>query len=81
MDREISPTNVVADRIFSSSEEASDIIKLLSKAAVELNLSHVLVELGQAQSLGSHVPDPLEDVPEVTPVIRLNVRILYSYLT
>ncbi|OAX44242.1 DNA/RNA polymerase [Rhizopogon vinicolor AM-OR11-026] len=72
MDREISPTNVVADRVFSSSEEASDIIKLLSKAAVELNFPHVLAELGQAESLGSHVPDPLEDVPEVNPVTRLN---------
>lgn len=79
MDRNISPTNVVADRVFSSSEEASDIIKLFSKAAVELNLSHVLVELGQAQSLGSHVPDPLVDVPEVTPVIRLNVCIVFLF--
>lgn len=77
IEREISPTNVVADRIFSSSEEASDIIKLLSRAAVELNLSSVLAELGQAESLGSHVPDPLEDVPEVSPVTRLNVHVAF----
>jgi len=79
IEREIPVANVVADRIFSTSEEASDIIKLLSKAAVELNLPNVMRELGQAESLGSHVPDPLENVPEVSPVTRLNVHTLHSY--
>ncbi|KAG2148047.1 hypothetical protein DEU56DRAFT_869723 [Suillus clintonianus] len=71
IERDISPTAVVADRALASSEEASDIIKLLSKSAVDLNLPRVVAELGQAESLGSHVPDPLEGVPEVKPVTRL----------
>ncbi|KAG0702802.1 hypothetical protein DFH29DRAFT_982201 [Suillus ampliporus] len=65
IERDISPTLVVADHVLSSSEEASDIIKLLSKAAVELNLPRVLAELGQAESLGSHVPDPLTPSEEI----------------
>ncbi|KAG2159046.1 uncharacterized protein EDB93DRAFT_1076283 [Suillus bovinus] len=76
IERDISPTAVVADRVLASSEEASDIIKLLSKSAVDLNHPHILAELGQAEFLGSHVPDPLEGVPEVKPVLRLAVRIV-----
>jgi len=76
IERKISPA-VVAHRVLSSSEEASDIIKLLSKAAVELNSPRVLAELGQAESFGSHVPDPLEDVPDVKLVTRLTVHIAF----
>ncbi|KAG2742603.1 DNA/RNA polymerase [Suillus brevipes Sb2] len=76
IERGISPTAVVADRVLATSEEASDIIKLLSKSAVDLNHPRVLAELGQAESLGRHVPDPLEGVPEVKPVVRLAVQIL-----
>ncbi|KAG1790147.1 DNA/RNA polymerase, partial [Suillus variegatus] len=71
IERDISPTAVVADRVLASSEEASEIIKLLSKSAVDLNHPRILAELGQAEFLGSHVPDPLEGVPEVKPVLRL----------
>lgn len=71
IERGISPTAVVADRVLATSEEASDIIKLLSKSAVDLNHPRILAELGQAESLGRHVPDPLEGVPEVKPVVRL----------
>ncbi|KAG2151835.1 hypothetical protein BD769DRAFT_1623558 [Suillus cothurnatus] len=71
VERDISSTAVVADRVLASSEEASDIIKLLSKSAVALNHPRILAELGQAEFLGSHVPDPLEGVPEVKPVVRL----------
>ncbi|KAG1773841.1 hypothetical protein EDD22DRAFT_841721 [Suillus occidentalis] len=71
IERGISPTAVVADRVLTTSEEASDIIKLLSKSAVDLNHPRILAELGQAESLGCHVPDPLEGVPEVKPVTRL----------
>ncbi|KAG2119134.1 uncharacterized protein F5147DRAFT_565537 [Suillus discolor] len=76
IERDISPTAVVADRVLASSEEASEIIKLLSKSAVDLNHPRILAELGQAEFLGSHVPDPLEGVPEVKPVLRLAVQTL-----
>jgi DNA-directed RNA polymerase len=79
VERDISSTAVVADRVLASSEEASDIIKLLSKSAVALNHPRILAELGQAEFLGSHVPDPLEGVPEVKPVVRLAVRIAFFH--
>ena len=70
IDRKLSVSHVVADRVFSSSEEAAEIIKLLSKVAVNLNMSHVVAELGQAELAGTRFSDILDDVPEVSPVIR-----------
>jgi DNA-directed RNA polymerase, mitochondrial len=64
---------VVADRSIESSEEAEKLIQLLSKAAVTLNLSKVVTELGQAEALGSTAYDPLGDVPEVVPVTVVKV--------
>lgn len=72
-DRKLSFSHVVADRVFSSSEEAAQIIKVLSKAAVNLNMSHVAAELGQAEAVGTRFSDILDDVPEVTPVMRAKV--------
>lgn len=72
--RGIKMPDVVADRAFASSEEASDIIQVLSTAAVDLGMSNVIGELGQAKAMGSKSPDPLENVPEVTPVTRLKVN-------
>ncbi|EKM52814.1 uncharacterized protein PHACADRAFT_261459 [Phanerochaete carnosa HHB-10118-sp] len=69
-DRGISVTMVVSDPVFQDSEEAAAIIKLLSKAAVEMNLSKVVSELGAAEILGSQIPDPLVDVPEAIPVLK-----------
>jgi DNA-directed RNA polymerase len=77
VDRQISIPFVISDRIFLSSEDAAAVIKLLSKAAVDLNLSRVISELGQAEAIGQH-PDPLGDVPEVMPVMRLKVG---NYMT
>jgi DNA-directed RNA polymerase len=68
--RKLSIPHVIADRVFSSSEEAAEIIKTLSKAAVDLNLSHVVTELGQAEAAGT---DVLDNVPEVNPVLRVKV--------
>ncbi|THH14382.1 hypothetical protein EW146_g5951 [Bondarzewia mesenterica] len=65
----IDVSTVVADRSISSSEEAEQIILTLSQAAVELNLSKIVLELGQAEALGSTKVDPLADVPEVKPVM------------
>ncbi|KAF9239424.1 hypothetical protein BU15DRAFT_61937 [Melanogaster broomeanus] len=69
--RGISPTDVFSDRVFTSSAEASQIIRMVSKAAVDMNMSQVVSELGQVETLGSHISDPLEDVPEVAPVTKL----------
>ncbi|KAI6030315.1 hypothetical protein EDC04DRAFT_2572269 [Pisolithus marmoratus] len=69
--RGISPTTVITDRVISSSSEASQIIQLLSKSAVDMNLSRILTELGQAEAIGCQLPDPLENVPEVSPVTKL----------
>ncbi|EGO20169.1 hypothetical protein SERLADRAFT_363576 [Serpula lacrymans var. lacrymans S7.9] len=70
IDRQISVSHIVSDRVFTSSEEASQVIKLLSRAAVDLNLSRVVSELGQIEAMATQSPDPLESVPEVTPVMR-----------
>lgn len=67
VEREISVSSVVSDRVFVSSEQASDVIKILSQAAVKLGLSQIVMELGQAEALGTY-DDPLEDIPEVIPV-------------
>jgi len=74
MDRKISVSRVVSDRVFSSSKEAAGVIKILSKAAVDLNLSRIVTELGQADAIGREYIDPLENVPEVQPVLRIKAR-------
>lgn len=83
LDRKISVSHVIADRVFSSSEEAAEIIKILSRAAVNLNFPHVVSELGQAEAIGSQFSDVLDNVPEVNPVLRVKVRspiyATYSY--
>ncbi|KAG6812715.1 hypothetical protein H0H92_001076 [Tricholoma furcatifolium] len=68
--RRIPITNVISDRTIESSEEAIDIIKRLSCAAVESENSQVLSELGQAEALGIQQPDILDDIPEARPVIK-----------
>jgi DNA-directed RNA polymerase, mitochondrial len=73
IDRKISISHVVADRVISSSEEATEIITILSKAAVKLNLSYVVAELGQAEAMGTRFSDILDTVPEVNPVLRVKV--------
>lgn len=74
VDRQIPVSQVVASRTVSSDREAVDIIKLLSKAAVEMSLVSVVDELGKTRALGnSLLPDPLQDIPEVKPVLRPKV--------
>lgn len=74
IDRQIPVTMVVSDRAFTTSEEASEVIQALSKAAVEMGLPKVVNELGMAESLGREHVDPLEDVPEAIPVMRAKVN-------
>lgn len=71
--RGISIQDIISDRVFTSSEEASEVIRLLSKAAIEMNMSRVIAELGQVEAMGTGHLDPLSDVPEVTPVRKLAV--------
>lgn len=72
IERNIPITSVVADRVLTLSKEASDIIQMLSSAAADMNLMKVVVQLGQARDMGSY-PDPLADVAEVQPVLRVKV--------
>lgn len=74
IDREISVPSIVSDRVFESDEEAAQVIKMLSKAAVDLNLSKVVSELGQAEAIGSTYQDPLENVPDVRPVLAFKMK-------
>ncbi|KAL6308760.1 DNA/RNA polymerase [Sparassis latifolia] len=79
INRQIPATLVVSDRAITSSEDASSIITLLSKAAVELDLSKVVNELGMAESLGRQTTDPLDDVPQAKPVMRLkDIQVTHS---
>ncbi|KIK64988.1 hypothetical protein GYMLUDRAFT_160261 [Collybiopsis luxurians FD-317 M1] len=68
--RDIPIENVVADRAIGSSEEATQVIKILSKAAADLGLADVITQLGQTETIGAHYNDILADVPEVMPVMR-----------
>ena len=61
-------SNVVSDRAIKSSEEAQKIIKALTSAAVQLNYPEIVRELGEAETMGSSLPDPYSGVPEVRPV-------------
>jgi DNA-directed RNA polymerase len=68
VDNELSISTVVSDRAIQSSEEAQKIIKALTSAAVQLNYSEIVRELGEAETIGSSLPDPYLGVPEVRPV-------------
>ncbi|KAF8130959.1 hypothetical protein EV363DRAFT_1296457 [Boletus edulis] len=61
----------MSDCIFTSSDDALEVIRLLSKAAIEMNISPVIAELGQVEAMGTGRLDPLNDVPEVMPVKKL----------
>ena len=80
INRQIAPTLVVSDRAFTSDEEATQAIQALSRAAVHMGLSEVVSELGLAESLGKQVEDPLENVPEVVPVRKVDVSVAFRYL-
>ncbi|KAJ8503283.1 hypothetical protein ONZ45_g10994 [Pleurotus djamor] len=74
IERDVDVPSVVSDRVFESDEEAAGVIKLLSKAAVDLNLSKVVSELGQTESIGTMFQDPLEGVPQVRPVYTFKLK-------
>ncbi|TFY82948.1 hypothetical protein EWM64_g1061 [Hericium alpestre] len=68
MDGQISVSQVIASRGISNSEEAETLMKALSSAAMDMNLLHVVQELGEADALGRTEPDALDEIPEVMPV-------------
>ncbi|KAF8269611.1 DNA/RNA polymerase [Lactarius quietus] len=68
VDNQLSVVTVASDRAIKSSEEAQKIIRALTGAAVQHNYPEIIRELGHAESLGSSLPDPYLDVPEVRPV-------------
>ena len=73
---------VVASQSVSSDQEAADIIKLLSKTAVEMNLVSVVDELSRTQALGnSYLPDPLQNIPEARLVVlpKVDLLLLFNY--
>ena len=81
VDRQVPASLVVADRAIKTSEEATEAIKHLSKAAVDMNLSKVVNELGMAEVFGTIIPDELDEIPEVTPVMRPKVScVLLTFL-
>ncbi|KAJ7737868.1 DNA/RNA polymerase [Mycena maculata] len=57
--------NLVSDRAFTDDEEAAEVIKELSKAAIHLNMPRVVEELDEAEVLAA---DPDEYVPNPKPV-------------
>ncbi len=71
---------VVSDRVFTDSEEAAVIIKELSHAAVDLNMSSVVAELGQAEAIGTTYSDIRDSVPEIVPVTRIKASTSFSLL-
>jgi len=79
LERQVQPQLVVSDRVFTSSEEASEIIRLLSKTAVELNFPRIVSQLGQAEAIGTSTKkDPLDNIPEAIPVLRRVIKVRRS---
>jgi DNA-directed RNA polymerase, mitochondrial len=76
--KDIDITHVVSSRVFTSSEEAADLIKMLSTEAVKLDMRGVVSALGQAETKGSTLYDPLDDVPQVKPVEKMKVTVVFS---
>jgi DNA-directed RNA polymerase len=68
VDNQLSVGTVISDRAIKSSEEAQKIIQALSRAAVQHNYREIVEELGRVEMMGSSLPDPYLDVPEVRPV-------------
>jgi DNA-directed RNA polymerase len=75
VDNQLSAVTVASDRTIKSSEEGQKIIRALTAAAVQHNYPEIIHELGQAESMGSSLPDPYLDVPEVRPVTVTTVSL------
>ncbi|THV02643.1 DNA/RNA polymerase [Dendrothele bispora CBS 962.96] len=85
LDRKIAIESIVADRVFGSghspaeatttaSEEARGVIRVLSQAAVQLGMGHVVNRLGDVEEIGKCYEDESQDalagIPEAMPVVK-----------
>ncbi|KZT39784.1 DNA/RNA polymerase [Sistotremastrum suecicum HHB10207 ss-3] len=61
----------MTDKAIPSADDAQNILRQISRAAVELGHTSVVRELGVAEILATQAIDPLENIPEVTPVQKL----------
>jgi len=68
VDNQLSVVTIVSDRAIKSSDESQKIIQALTRTAVQHNYTEIIRELGNAEAIGSTLPDPYMDVPEVRPV-------------
>ena len=70
VERAIPVMEVISNPILQTEEAMTDLAKILSSEAVNLNLNSVLEELGQSQH-GKLTQDPaFEGVPDVRPVFK-----------
>ncbi|KAF8918371.1 DNA/RNA polymerase [Mucidula mucida] len=67
--REYDIKRVVSDRVISN-EDGPQLIKELSRAAVQLNLPTLVAELGETHAMATVQPDILDTIPEVRPVLK-----------
>ncbi|KAI0087670.1 DNA/RNA polymerase [Irpex rosettiformis] len=80
VDYDIPVTLVVSDKAFVKSEDAAEVIKALSRAAVDANLpnlSKVIMELGTAEALGCQLEEE-PDVPEAMPVTKTKPKVKHA---
>jgi DNA-directed RNA polymerase, mitochondrial len=64
---DIAVADVIADRVIETSAAATDIMRLLARAAADLGLPDIVKELGTVQALGQ--TNLLENIPEVKPTL------------
>ncbi|KAJ7074487.1 DNA/RNA polymerase [Mycena amicta] len=66
---DVSVLQVVSDRVLTDEDEAAELVALLSKSAIDLNLPSVVGELAEAHALaGTEVEQDV--VPEARPVVK-----------
>jgi DNA-directed RNA polymerase, mitochondrial len=58
VNNQLSVLTVVSDHAIESSDEARKIIKALTSVAVQHKYSEIIDELGEAERMGSSLPDP-----------------------
>lgn len=68
VDNQLSVDTVISDRAIKSSEEADKIVQELMRVAVQHGYTEIYRELSKVEDIGSTLPDPYSDVPEVRPV-------------
>jgi hypothetical protein len=68
VDNQLSVDTVISDRAIRSSEEADKIVQELMRVAVQHGYTEIYRELSKVEDIGSTLPDPYSDVPEVRPV-------------